>query len=281
MSITTDRVALDDWYAVESIATLGTAPRRQRLLGQDIVVWRDEAGQAHARADRHDLPVIERYGCIFTTLGTPTRDLVQIAEAAEDDRLVVVCGWVTIHCSGPRIVENFLDMAHFPYVHTNILGAEPRTEVPPYRTELRDGEMWALNCRFWQPLAAATESNGMMMDIDYRVPSPYIVMLYRVAPTQPERRDCIALFIQPIEEDLCRAQPVMWLADGVSTHTDALHFEQTIFLQDRLILEGQRPRTMPLDPRAEIPMRADAASMAYRRYVAERGLRFGIHGGAA
>ena len=29
---------------------------------------------------------------------------------------------VVVHACGPRIIENFLDMAHFPFVHAGILG---------------------------------------------------------------------------------------------------------------------------------------------------------------
>ena len=85
----------------------------------------------------------------------------------------------------------------------------------------------------------------------------------------------IALFIQPLEEDLCRAQPVMYLVDSVSTHTSLLIFEQIIFLQDRIILENQRPLLLPLELRLEIPTRADSSSIAYRRWIKEKGLRFG------
>ncbi len=35
--------------------------------------------------------------------------------------------------------------------------------------------------------------------------------------------------------------------------TDLIHFQQTIFLQDRSILENQIPRLLPLDPGMEIP----------------------------
>ncbi len=60
-------------------------------------------------------------------------------------------------------------------------------------------------------------------------------------PRRADRLDAIALFIQPIEEDLCRAQPVMYLVDSASTQTALLNFEQVIFLQDRIIVENQRP----------------------------------------
>src|SRR5439155_713746 len=41
MTKTTDEAALDQWYAVETSADLGSAPIRTRLLGQDIELRRD------------------------------------------------------------------------------------------------------------------------------------------------------------------------------------------------------------------------------------------------
>ena len=53
-------------------------------------------------------------------------------------------------------------------------------------------------------------------------------------------------------------------------------FQHLVFEQDRLILESQRPKKLPLASRAEMPQRADALSIAYRRYLHDSGLRFGI-----
>jgi phenylpropionate dioxygenase-like ring-hydroxylating dioxygenase large terminal subunit len=274
-----DPVARDDWYAVATLADLTGRPTRTRLLGTDILLRRmDGATRAERADDGRALPVRERYGCLWTTLGTPPRpEVFDIPEAAEPDRREVVCGWVTMRASGLRVVENFLDMAHFPYVHTGILGDEPHTDVPRYRSEIRRDvdEVWATDCTFVQSRIAATETSSAVVRLTYRVPSPYVVMLYRVCPSAPDRLDAIALFIQPMEEDLCRAQPVMYLVDARSTHTDLLHFEQVIFLQDRIIVENQRPRLLPLEPRAEVPTRADLSSVTYRRWLKEKGLRYG------
>lgn len=283
------RAALDEWYAVETSADLTSSPVLTRLLGQDIELRRDDTGNPIVREILDDgargpaLPATERYGCVWTTLGRPNRDVFDISEAAESDRRFVPCGWVKMRASGLRVVENFLDMAHFPFVHTDILGSEPHTEVPQYLSEIRRDvdEVWATNCTFFQPRIAATESSGDFVQLTYRVPSPFVVMLYRVCPTAPDRLDAIALFIQPMEEDLCRAQPVMYLVDSNSTHTALLNFEQVIFLQDRIIVENQRPRLLPLEPRAEIPTRADSSSIAYRRWLKEKGIRFGTTAGAA
>ncbi len=81
------------------------------------------------------------------------KDVFEIAEASEPDRRYAPRGWVTMRASGLRVVENFLDMAHFPFVHTDILGTEPHTEVPAYLSEIRRDvdEVWATNCTFFQP----------------------------------------------------------------------------------------------------------------------------------
>ena len=284
---TTDQVALDDWYAIATASELTRAPVTTKLLGQAIEYGLgvdgeplvcellDDGGRGPA------LPVQVRYGCLFTTLGSPVKDIVHIEEAEEVDRRFVLCGWVTMRASGLRVVENFLDMAHFPFVHTDILGSEPHTEVPHYLSEIRRDvdEVWATNCTFFQPRIAATESEGDFVQLTYRVPSPFVVMLYRVCPTSPNRLDAIALFIQPMEDGLCRAQPVMYLVDSVSPHKALLNFEQVIFLQDRIIVENQRPLLLPLEPRAEIPTRADSSSIAYRRWLKEKGVRFGTTAG--
>ncbi|MGX5664409.1 aromatic ring-hydroxylating dioxygenase subunit alpha [Rhizobium daejeonense] len=286
---TTDQVALNDWYAIATASELTVRPVTTRLLGQDIEYRISESGSPLVREILDDgargpaLPVQVRYGCLFTSLGTPLKDIVHIEEAEEEDRRFVPCGWVTMRASGLRVVENFLDMAHFPFVHTDILGSEPHTEVPTYQSEIRRDvdEVWATNCTFFQPRIAATEDKGDFVHLTYRVPSPFVVMLYRVCPTSPNRLDAIALFIQPMEEGLCRAQPVMYLVDSVSSHKSLLNFEQVIFLQDRIIVENQRPLLLPLEPRAEIPTRADSSSIAYRRWLKEKGVRFGTTAGAA
>ena len=193
------------------------------------------------------------------------------------------CGAIHVRASGLRIVENFLDMAHFPFVHTDILGSEPHTEVPHYTSEIRRDvdEVWATNCRFFQPQMTAARPEGEFARLTYRVPLPFVVMLYRQVPDSNGLEDAIALFIQPFEDDHCRAQPVMYLTDRNSTQTALLRFEQVIFLQDRIIVENQRPVLLPLEPRAEIPTRADSSSVAYRRWIKEKGLRFGTTAGAA
>ena len=228
------------------------------------------------------LPVRERYGMVWTTLGSPARDVVDIPEADEPDRRSVPCGAVTVNASGLRIVENFLDMAHFPFVHMDILGAEPNTEVQHYTTEIRRDvdEVWATNCAFFQPKAAMAARDGIMVQYMYRVATPFVTLLYKTSPNFANRWDVICLFVQPMAPDRCRAHPLLLILDDQSSEEALISFQQMILLQDRIILENQRPRLLPLDPRAEIPTRADASSVAYRRWLKEKGVTYGtVEGG--
>jgi len=278
MPVTKDPVALNEWFAVGTLDALET-PEETMLLGQKITVGPGAVVTAEGRT----LPVREKFGCLWTSLGTPNHEIFEIEEAGEGDRRFVPCGWVTMRASPLRVVENFLDMAHFPFVHTDILGSEPHTEVRQYKAEIRRDvdEVWATNCEFFQPTMTNSRPGGDFAHLTYRVPNPFVVMLYREAPDQPGRRDAIALFIQPLEDGLCRAQPVMYLLDQDSSQTALLRFELVIFLQDRIIVENQRPLLLPLEPRAEMPTRADGSSVAYRRWLKEKGLTFGTTASAA
>ena len=267
--------ALNQWYCIDNLADIPAGASRNRLLGVDLAVTR--GAEITVTAEGRALPCRQRYGYLWTTLGAPETDVPPIPEADEPDRRYVPCGAIGVRASGLRIVENFLDMAHFPFVHTDILGSEPHTEVEPYDCEIRRDvdEVWATNCTFVQPKAALSAEGAIKTDYIYRITTPFTVLLYKTCPNAADRWDVICLFVQPTDPDRCRAHPVMFLIDETSQVADLIGFQQVIFLQDRIILENQRPRLLPLEPRAEIPTRADASSVAYRRWLKEKGLVYG------
>jgi phenylpropionate dioxygenase-like ring-hydroxylating dioxygenase large terminal subunit len=246
------------------------------LMDQPLEIARANDTLAVTTAGR-TLPSKVAYGHLWATLGTPEAGLPPIPEASEPDRRHVACGGVTVRTSGLRIVENFLDMAHFPFVHTDILGSEDHTEVLHYACEIRRDvdEVWATDCTFVQPKSSASAQGAIDTRYMYRVARPMVVMLYKTCATAPERWDVICLFVQPLAPDLCRAHAMMFLIDAQTAQRDLIGFQQMIFLQDRIILENQRPRLLPLEPRIETPTRADASSIAYRRWLKEKGFTYG------
>lgn len=288
MTITLDPVALNQWLPVAYPGQVQPGLRYDtQLLGQALRLTLNSEGAVQCQLLLDDggmgpeLPVVEKFAVIFTTLGENPRPLPVVDEFDEDDRRIVNCGSVGVHTSPCRIVENFLDMAHFCFVHKDILGAVDETEVLSYKCEHREDsdEIWATDCKFFQPAAsksAADASAGQITEYTYRIMSPFSVMLYKSAMGYEARLDAVCLFIQPKSETDCIAYMPMSLLDEVSTTTGMIDFQQTIFLQDRIILENQRPRRLPLTPRTEMPTRADLSSVAYRRWLKSSGITFGI-----
>jgi len=269
---------IDEWYPVGLFSQLDVNGCRTALMGEPIEVALD--AERHARVtcgDGRTLPVCVRYGHVWSSLGKPQKDLFAIPEADQPGRRLVDVGAIRVRCSPLRAVENFLDIAHFPFVHTDILGAEPYTEVQDYKVEIRqkEDEVWATQVKFYQPKAAKSASGGITTEYMYRVPAPTCSVLYKTCPPRPGEWDVITLFVQPLAEDLCDVWPWMALFDDVTPMTDLIHFQQTIFLQDRSILENQIPRLLPLDPGMEIPTRADLTSVAYRRWLKRHNYTYG------
>ena len=266
----------DHWYPVGLLSGI-EAPRKTLLLGQDITLSRGDAGFVVRNADGKTLPTVERFGHLWTSPGQPNRDLFTIPEADTPGRQLVDVGSVRVKCSPLRAVENFLDIAHFPFVHTDILGAEPHTEVERYQVTIREevDEVWATKVKFFQPQAAKSAEGGITTEYMYRVPSPTCAVLYKTCPPRPGEWDVITLFVQPLTEEWCEVWPWMALYDDMSSYAEMVSFQQLIFMQDRSILENQIPRKLPLDPGMETPTQADMTSVAYRRWLKRIGYTYG------
>ena len=66
------------------------------------------------------------------------------------------------------------------------------------------------------------------------------------------------------------------MTNFVHTEEDLRAFQDRIFLQDQPIVENQVPLRLPLARDAEIHMGWDRMSVAYRRYLVERGMDYGV-----
>jgi len=279
MSEAIESVIWDEWHVIGALTDLRFGASATALLGIGITLLREDDSQFSLwRTDnRTALPVRLHLGHLWTTLGAPEHEPFEIPECAEPDRRLAYCGSFGVHTSAPRAVENFLDMAHFPFVHQGYLGIEPYTEVKDYDVSVGGNprEVIARRCRFYQPISAAAAKQGMEVEYVYRVPHPYCSVLYKSCAVDPSRNDVIAIFARPLSEEHISASLFMALIDEHSSDAGLREFQQLIFGQDKPILENQRPRRLPLDPTAEISSRADRSSVAYRRWLAERGVRYG------
>ena len=88
--------------------------------------------------------VAERHGMVFVAPKTPLAPLGRIAEAEDDSFAVGELAPIRARASVGLLADNFLDMAHFPFVHRGTFGADEAAEVPRFEVA-RDG--WAFTAR--------------------------------------------------------------------------------------------------------------------------------------
>ncbi|RTQ31656.1 aromatic ring-hydroxylating dioxygenase subunit alpha [Variovorax gossypii] len=280
--VTDDPNMLDDWLVVGP-APAPSASRATRLLGEAVLLSTDADGMPHCSLGDMQLAVQPRYGYLWVCpSGRPARPLFDFPEYGEPGRRLVDCGGIGVAVSGLRVIENFLDMAHFPFVHADYLGKVPHTEVAQYQVQVEPstGEIWATDCRFWQPRAsAAHDSSGSEVLYKYRVMQPFSAMLYKSSFRAGEL-DAIGLFLQPVDDEHVIAHTLLACYDDGSTDAELIAFQHTIFGQDKPILENHAFKRMPLEGRAETPTRGDTSSVTYRRWLRERGMRFGVRAAA-
>jgi phenylpropionate dioxygenase-like ring-hydroxylating dioxygenase large terminal subunit len=223
----------------------------------------------------------EAYGLVWVCVGTPAADVLPFPEHADARLNKVVCGPYDVATGGARIVENFLDMAHFPFVHTGILGAPAHTEVRDYLVESWDDGSGlagprATGCKFWQPQTNSLAHGGSEVEYTYRVVRPLTAILTKVPEAQQGFYEAISLHVQPLAEDQSRVWIILALTNFVQSEAELAAFQDRIFLQDKPIVEAQVPARLPLAPAAEVSMACDRMSVAYRRYLAARGLTWGV-----
>jgi phenylpropionate dioxygenase-like ring-hydroxylating dioxygenase large terminal subunit len=276
-----DALVLDEWYPVAIADRLAPGEERTtRLLGTDIRIARESGGALRgATAGGGSCELMERYGFVWATLGRPSRAFFEIPEFSDGlGRRFVPWGAIGVHTSAARAIENFLDLAHFPYVHNGTLGTEAETEVADYKVELDQAtdELWARECKFFQPKAAAALSAGSVIDYRYRVVRPFAALFYKSAVLYPDRDNVSGLFVQPVEEEYSIGHAFSYVFNPDGTEVSIRHFAQEIFAQDRPILLHQWPKKLPLDSKSEKPTRADRMSVAYRDWLSRAGFSYGV-----
>jgi phenylpropionate dioxygenase-like ring-hydroxylating dioxygenase large terminal subunit len=235
--------------------------------------------------------VTRAYDLYWVCVGTEPRNLPAYPAYDLHPGQSTMCAPKRVHTSGPRIVENFLDMAHFPFVHAGYLGKVPHTEVRDHDVGIHDldpagtagigtvdGELRATNCLFWQPQPGPGASPGGDVTYTYGVSHPYAARLVKI-PSEADGGERagfeILLAVSPESELTCRAWMLTTAYDPAADLERFNEFGALIFGQDVAVIESQRPARLPLDPLAEHHQRADRMSLAYRRWLVDRGIRYG------
>ena len=223
--------------------------------------------------------VQEAYGLVWVRLEAGDSQLPVFAAESDEHLRKVNCGPYDVAASAPRIIENFLDMSHFGFVHEGWLGSRDATAIAAYKVETTPTGVMATGCKAVQPQSNLHSTQTAEVEYTYEVTAPYTAVLTKIPEEGSSKqgwREQIGLFICPITPETSRVWFRLAVADFESTDEQLQTFQHTIFVQDQPVLESQLPKALPLDPRAEMHSAADRMSSAYRRFLKSQAITFGV-----
>ena len=229
----------------------------------------------------------EQHGLVWVRLQTPpqamTPDLADppaFAQSSDATWRTVLCGPYELNTSAPRLVENFLDLSHFGFVHEGWLGERGHAQVQTGVVEEGTGLLGLVvrDARAWQPRAYAGVDGGAWIAYRYDVSHPFAAVLRKDATQGDPVSNAIALFIRPDGHEQCTAWFAMATQGDASSDQELIAFQDAVFAQDRPVVESQSPRALPVGrtaPISEVHGPADRVSSAYRRYLKRLGIALG------
>jgi vanillate O-demethylase monooxygenase subunit len=167
--------------------------------------------------------------------------------------------------SAGRRVENFVDLAHFAWVHDGTLGDRGVPEVPIPEIRREDA---ALRFHYDPPVLPEGQLGGtaLLGSSAYVVAMPFGVDIDFEVPGIGRRTLWMAAC--PLDSGRCRTFWYVSRSDSLDGPDEPhLAFQRIVLEEDEPVVAGQDPPELPLEAGVEVSVRTDAVSLAYRSFL--------------
>ena len=219
----------------------------------------------------------ERYGIVFVALDEPRWPIPDLPELESPGWKLVPCGPYVWNSEASRQIENFTDLAHFPWVHPGLLGDPSRVKVAPPDVRTKGH---VLHYEFQRPEAKSTSTYPVFPNENrddsvrrtrYELRLPYTIV---VRMDWGGHEQLVYLFVsQPVAADRCAGYCLIGQNYNLEQSERVFQdFEDVIFGQDVRVVESQRPEEVPFDLSEELHLKFDSVAVAYRRAMTDLGL---------
>ncbi|MEM8867616.1 MAG: aromatic ring-hydroxylating dioxygenase subunit alpha [Verrucomicrobiota bacterium] len=217
-----------------------------------------------------------KYGLIWVCLsGEPKNELpAWEPEADNPDYRRFTMGPELWDCSAGRAIENFIDNAHFSFVHRNSFGQESSATMgAEYDFEMFEHSMtmafeYLADNPADSPISDEVELKRMMHRtlffpfctrtcIGYPGGREHIIHI-NITPVSAKKCQIIVVFTRNFDHHVSVEELLLW--------------ERKILGEDRAMIEMQKPEQIPLEVSVEIHAKADKASIAFRNWLKKMGL---------
>lgn len=230
-----------------------------------------------ARADlRAPAALTEHHGLVFLAPESPMTELLDVPEAADPAFVDGTLAPTRARVGAGLMIDNFLDMAHFPFVHAGTIGSEDAIDVPELEIE-RVGFGMRVHSRHWFPNhedpAVGRGERDLLQErvLTYEYRAPFLASL-RIDYVQAGGTNVVTLFVQPEDDERCRLYATIHrddLGDEPERMPGMVAYEGKILEEDLVIQEQYRDRRLPLDITDEVHIKADRATIELRRVLAD------------
>jgi vanillate O-demethylase monooxygenase subunit len=218
--------------------------------------------------------VATAHGLVFIAIETPLTPAPTIS--VQDDESFMRGDLPVLHtrgCAG-LLADNFLDMAHFPFVHASTFGADEAREVPHYEV-VRNGfgfeasYQHEFSNREDPGVAAGLRPLQQTRRLTYRYIAPFHLEL-AIEFLDAGGTNVIGFFLTPQDRDTVRIYSSMWRNDvdfDESRMQEAIDFELAVVAEDLALQSQYAKLQIPLDVTREVHIRADKSTLELRRVL--------------
>jgi methylxanthine N1-demethylase len=231
----------------------------------------------HLKVQLTRYPAQEKDGLIWVSLvQEPAFPIPEFPEFTDPSYRVFPVPAYDWRCSAARRIENYVDFAHFAWIHDGVLGSRDRPEVPDHEVVRGSDELRFGYPDFIEPSSAGKNTGldaaapEIDTDIAYRLFLPFTVLLEQRVPD--DKHYVLFFSVCPVGPKTTRCFTFMARDYALDQETDRkmLEFNELVVSQDRPIVESQRPEELPVDLSAELHIKgADKVSLEYRRWLIE------------
>jgi len=217
--------------------------------------------------------VADRYGLVWLCPGQPKADIPKILEEDDPAYRRINTAVEVWQVSAGRMVDNFLDLSHFPFVHTGTFGRAQDTVVKHIELEALDDEFFGF--RF--EVDAANKAVGVMVTgqeqaVVHRHMTTAFNLPFIVRSTihyDTGLNHILFLLTTPIDDESSYFTFVVWRNDDFSVSAEEIiRFDLAIGAEDKRMLE-RVSGPLPLDQTTLVSVQSDKCSTEWRRRLRE------------
>jgi len=217
--------------------------------------------------------VIEKYGLIWLCPGKPLKPLFELEEELDPSFRRINTEVQKWEVAATRMVDNFLDITHFPYVHAGTFGAGQETKVPNITLEYLDEDFFGYRYDILaaNPEEAKSTSGSNEESVERSMSSGFnLPLTVRSTIAYKSGLEHIILLLStPIDETSSYFTFVIWRNDDFTVSADeVISFDRAIGEEDRVMLE-KLSGVMPLDRTALVNVQSDKATVEWRRQLSK------------